>query len=231
MDQVKLLNRTDTKFCFPAQLLPQILEECRSDYRILEINSKREANYSTLYFDTDLLNLYFDHHNEKLYRYKIRIRNYVDSGLFYLEIKEKIKGRTVKSRKKTAGIEENLSEKSKQFISETLNQQLDLKAKLWNNFTRITLVSKTTPERLTIDFDLNFKNQNGGVDFSNLIIAEVKQGNRNRNSKIIEVLRKYGIRESGISKYCLGSISLNPELKYNNFKSKLLLVKKITQAA
>lgn len=231
MDSVKLMNRTDTKFAFSGDLLPDILQECAPHYRILEVNGVRASGYKTLYFDTDQFDLYTDHHQGRPYRYKVRIRNYMESGLFYLEAKLKVKGRTVKSRIKLSGFEEVFSEKSNSFLQKTLGIQIDLKPRLWNSFHRITLVNKTDKERLTIDFGLSFESEGKIGDVGNLIIAEVKQENRNRNTKIIEILRKYGIRESGMSKYCLGVVLTHPEVKYNNFKQKILLVNKINKKA
>jgi hypothetical protein len=43
-----------------------------------------------LYFDTDSKRFYHDHHNGKVKRTKIRMRNYVESNLTFLEIKKKI---------------------------------------------------------------------------------------------------------------------------------------------
>lgn len=231
MDSVKLMNRTDTKFAFSGDLLPVILQECAPHYRILEVNGVRASGYKTLYFDTDHFDLYKDHHQGRPYRYKVRIRNYMESGLFYLEAKLKVKGRTIKSRIKLSGFEEVFSEKSNSFLQKTLGIQIDLKPRLWNSFHRITLVNKTDKERLTIDFGLSFESEGKIGDVGNLIIAEVKQENRNRNTKIIEILRKYGIRESGMSKYCLGVVLTHPEVKYNNFKQKILLVNKINKKA
>lgn len=231
MDAVKLMNRTDTKFTFNLNLLEKILLECKNEYKILEINQIRTANYKTLYFDTFNHDLFLHHHNEKPYRYKIRIRNYTESKLFYLEIKQKIKGRTVKNRIKLSDFEIPLSEKSKTYIAKIINEEISLQPSLWNNFTRITLVNNNQKERLTIDYNLAFDFENKHKKVDDLVIAEVKQDNRNRSSKIIEVMRKYGIRESGISKYCYGSVLLNSSLKYNNFKSKILQIQKITKAA
>ena len=142
-----------------------------------------------------------------------------------------IKGRTVKSRIKLSGFEEVFSEKSGAFLQKTLGTDLDLRPRLWNAFHRITLVNKTDKERLTIDFGLSFESEGKSGDVGNLVIAEVKQENRNRNTKIIEILRRYGIRESGMSKYCLGIVLTHPEVKYNNFKQKILLVNKINKKA
>lgn len=232
MDSVKLMNRTDTKFAFNGNLLPEILKDCGTQYRILEINGKRFASYRTLYFDTADHRLYLDHHQGKPTRYKVRIRNYVESGLFYLEVKVKSKGRTIKSRIKLKEFELNLGERSRQFLKETTGEDIPLVPVLWNGFNRITLVNRLEKERLTIDFGLSFEDINGHrADVGSLVIAEVKQENRNRSSRIIQILRKYGIRESGLSKYCLGSVLTEPLLKYNNFKQKVLFIQKITKAA
>jgi len=231
MDSVKLMNRTDTKFAFSGDLLPAILKECAAHYRILEVNGVRASGYKTLYFDTPQFDLYTDHHQGRPYRYKVRIRNYMESGLFFLEAKLKVKGRTIKSRIKLSGFEDVLSDKSASFLQKTLGTSIDLKPRLWNSFQRITLVNKTDKERLTIDFGLSFESEGKIGDVGNLIIAEVKQENRNRNTKIIEILRRYGIRESGMSKYCLGVVLTHPEVKYNNFKQKVLLVNKINKKA
>jgi hypothetical protein len=59
---------------------------------------------------------------------------------------------------------------------------MNLKPVMWNSFHRMTLVNKTENERLTLDFDLTFKWNDKTQNFNNLIIAELKQENVNRNS-------------------------------------------------
>ncbi|MFZ5552422.1 MAG: polyphosphate polymerase domain-containing protein [Bacteroidota bacterium] len=231
MDSVKLMNRTDTKFTMNAALLPGILEQCKNDYRILEVKSVRAASYKTLYFDTHNISFFTDHHNERPSRYKVRIRNYVESGLFFLEIKHKKEGRTIKSRIKIKGFEPELSPASREFISKTIGIPYDLTPMLWNHFSRITLVNKKEKERLTIDHHLAFDSNGKQLALDSLVIAEVKQERINRNSKFIRLMREYCIRETGISKYCLGTVLTNPMAKYNNFKAKILTLNKIMQAA
>ena len=52
MDNVKLLNRTDTKFIFNSAVLHDFLSSCYNNYNILTIDNKKIASYKTLYFDT-----------------------------------------------------------------------------------------------------------------------------------------------------------------------------------
>lgn len=233
MDRVKLQNRTDTKFVFNAKLLPQILTEIAPFYSVLEINNKRTNSYKTLYFDTKELKSYIQHHNGKANRIKVRFRKYVESELNFLEVKFKNnKQRTIKARTKTAGIETALSEFSKAFIQKNSYSFFgndEIIPVLWNNFTRITLVHKTANERLTIDLNLGFKtfSENSEENIPYLTIAEVKQEKASSNSDFIKSIRKHHIRESSMSKYCVGSALLNKGLKQNNFKERILNIKKL----
>ena len=140
------------------------------------------------------------------------------------------KGRTIKSRKKVAKIEEALSQNSKAFINEhSFYNGNDVSPVLWNFFTRITLVSKTVNERLTIDLNLGFQDFRNGIEkeISHIIIAEVKQEKASINSHFIKVMRKYHVQQSGMSKYCIGTALTNKEVKSNNFKERILKIKKL----
>lgn len=229
MDGVSLMNRTDTKFVFEAELLPKILEKVSPFYRSLEIASNRYANYKTDYFDTHQFGLYIAHHNGKQNRYKIRYREYVGSDLSFLEVKFKNnKGKTLKSRIKSWVDKENISETDNSFLQEkTPFSKEELKHVLTNNFSRITLVSKTDKERLTIDFSLQFKDDTTHKILGNLAIAEVKQENVNRDSKVMQILKDFHISEASFSKYATGAALLNPQLKYNKFKPNLLFLNNI----
>ena len=99
MDEVKLMSRTDTKFVFQLSKLPKLLLQLQPFYNVLTINSKVIHNYKSLYYDTEERKFYIDHHNSRINRNKIRFREYVDSGLTFLEVKLKNnKGRTIKKR-------------------------------------------------------------------------------------------------------------------------------------
>lgn len=231
MDRVQLQNRTDTKFVFESTIFDKILTDITPYYSILEIKGKRTNDYKTLYYDTQGLTSYIQHHNGKANRIKVRFREYVESKLCFLEVKFKNnKGRTIKSRSKVDKIEEALSEASMAFINDnSFYDGNDLRPVLWNFFTRITLVSKTVNERLTIDLNLEFKNfeNNNEKEISHIIIAEVKQEKASINSHFVKTMRKYHIQQSGMSKYCIGTALTNKEVKSNNFKERILKIKKL----
>ena len=229
MDSVKLQDRVDTKFMFRETLLPAVLTDMLKDYRVLEVADHRYSNYETLYFDTDDFSLYRQHHNGKLNRFKFRSRKYVESNLHFFEVKFKSnKGRTVKDRIKHHEIVKELQGTPKDFLVETSGHDpARYKAQIWVNYRRHTFVSKTTEERLTIDTNLTYIDSKNQKTYDGLVIAEVKQGSARDKSPFITLMKKYRVREKSISKYCLGVISLHPEIKKNRFKPTLLYLNKL----
>lgn len=228
MDSVKLMDRTDTKYVFTKEQLPSLLEQLTEDYRILEVSNHRISRYESLYFDTENFDMYYNHHRGKTNRFKIRFRKYVESGLNFFEVKFKNnKGRTIKNRVKQAQIDGKIADSAETLLKEkTPMISAHLEAKLWVNYSRITFVNKHSPERVTIDLDLNFKNSQQDKTIHNLVIAEVKQ-DKAVGSAFIKLMKRQHIREGSISKYCYGVISLFDKIKHNNFKPDLILLKKI----
>ena len=228
MDSVSLMKRTDTKYIFRTELLPRFLNEITNDYKILDIEGNRINSYETLYFDTENFQMYLHHQNGKNNRYKVRFRTYIESKLNYFEVKFKNnKKQTFKERIKLKENNTLIIDRAEDFLHEKTNfKSNELAPKLWVNYSRITLVNKNFPERLTIDLMLQFKNETKQHQMPEIVIAELKQGRRT-NTAFVEVMRKHRIRTSSISKYCFGIIFLFENIKKNNFKLKLLNLNKI----
>ena len=230
MDGVKLMNRTDTKFTFRLDLLSDILLKMLPYYRILEIDGNRMQDYRSLYYDTNERKFYLDHHNQRVNRNKIRFRQYVGSELTFMEIKLKNnKGKTIKKRMKVNEIPLVLADQHKKYIDEIIGKDLDVNAKQWINFTRLTFVHKTKKERLTIDLNLTFKNENQEGDMKDVVIAEVKQERMSRSSDFMTITKEMSILPMRLSKYCVSTMQLDPNIKKNRFKKKLLFINKIKQ--
>ena len=231
MDGVKLMSRTDTKFAFQANKLPFLLKKLIPFYRVLSIDGKLIHGYKSLYYDTDKRKFYTDHHNQRVNRNKIRFREYVGSGLTFLEIKLKNnKKRTIKKRMKVDTITKELSEEHKKYIKKIIGKKLEVNAKQWINFSRITLVHKTQKERLTIDINLTFENEKLSGDLKQIVIAEVKQEKMSRSSDFMKIAKEMSILPIRLSKYCMTTLQLNPDVKQNRFKEKLLFINKLKQA-
>ncbi len=227
MDSVKLMDRTDTKFVFRKSRLLDVLSQLQDHYRVLDVNGNKISRYESLYFDTPNFELYHKHQSGKLNRYKVRFRKYVESDLNFFEVKFKNnKGRTIKNRVKQPQIDGSIQNKADVLLKEkTPFDSANLEAKLWVNYSRITLVNKTSPERVTLDINLHFKNNEQLKTIDDMVIAEVKQ-DKASTSAFIKLMKQLHIREGSISKYCFGVISLFNKIKHNNFKPNLILLKK-----
>ena len=229
MNKIKLLNRQDTKFIFNFKKLPSLLEQLKDKYYVLEVEDLRITQYESQYFDTDDLRFYTQHHNGKLNRHKVRYRCYVESNTCYFEIKLKSnKGRTIKERIKKEKTNEIKGKKAKQLLKKYIAVNPgDLSAKLWIYYSRITLAHKDFTERVTIDINLKFTSKVREKSLSEVIIAEVKQDKVSLSSPFIQLMRKEKIQPMRLSKYCIGTILTNENIKYNRFKPKLLTINKI----
>jgi VTC domain len=231
MDSVKLMDRVDVKFVIPLPILPQILQKAQSHYQILSIENKLLAPYETLYYDTENLDLYHRHQAGKLNRHKVRFRKYINTGASYFELKFKNnKRRTLKTRiATTLNADNEINTESSEFLKEENQLTVsELHAKIWVNYLRLTLVNLQTSERITMDFNLTFKNENLEKKYEKVVIVEVKQS-KTRQSAITEIFREFNLKQGSISKYCLGIMSLYPTVKHNRFKRKFLHLNNVIQ--
>jgi hypothetical protein len=232
MDRVELLDRMDTKYVFGAAGLPVLLEALRTEYRVLEVAGHRGTDYRSLYFDTAGLRHYREHHDGHSFRSKVRFREYVGSGLAYLEVKRKTgRGGTDKRRIKVTAIPAAMSPEQQAFAAEASGCPEPLLPQLWNHFTRLTLVHRTRNERLTIDHAMRFTLAGDQRALEGICVAELKEARADRSSPFARLMRSQGDRPAGMSKYCIGMIMLHPGLKANAFKPVLLRLNKIRNAA
>ena len=226
-----LQNRTDTKYLIRLVDIPSILSSFSSACSILETNSQRISEYRTLYYDTPALTFYYDHHNGKRPRFKIRMRKYLTTKDTFLEIKKKENNwRTVKNRIPITTMRQSLTSEMYTFLAQFYEGTGNsLKPVIWNTFKRITLVNKSANERITIDLGLSFFNQTNSLQLPHLAIVEIKQNKLNRESIITTTLKEKGYQPISISKYCTGMAFLRPDIKRNRFKQNFLQFKAATK--
>lgn len=231
MAGVALMDRTETKFVLHERSLPELLAGLVDEYRVLDINGNRMNHYRTLYFDTDDYALYRRHQAGGRNRYKVRSRSYVDTDLSFLEVKHKVNARrTVKNRVATPGFMDCLTLMTSDFLGEYLPlPQMALLPKLWNEYTRVTLVSRNEPERVTLDLNLQFRQNGQTMILPGLVIAEVKKNGPDHESAFIRHMRALSIRPTGFSKYCIGVSMLDAGVKHNSFKPQLRMVTDLIQ--
>ena len=224
-------DRIDTKFLLTPDQLLASLDFLRDSYRVLEIDSVRLHRYRTLYFDTGAFDLYLRHHNGGRNSYKVRSRQYLDSGRSFLEIKQKVRSnRSVKTRTETSGLVTQLTPESHGFIA--AHSPVDsrwLEPKLWNGFDRVTLLSRTGPERLTLDIRLTYHNAVDHAALPEIAVVELKQEELDRTSIVFRHMSSLGVRRTGFSKYCIGVPLLYPNVRHNRIKPKLRLIHRLAE--
>lgn len=232
MSGIKLMNRTDTKFVATIGQLHMFLLAVQGKYYIQEINGKRIASYHTTYFDTEDYQMYCMHHCGRTVREKIRVRTYMDSDDTFFEIKNKNNhGRTKKKRIPVTALA-TLHDHYDQVIpfmeKHAWYRIEEISPVIENWFNRITLVNFGKTERLTIDFNLQFHHIKSDMRdrLQKVAIIELKRDG-NVPSPALDIIRELRIRRSGFSKYCIGCALTNSNLKRNNFKERLTMIRKM----
>ena len=209
---VSLPYRFDIKFLLPVTFLPELLRHFASSHSILQYSGHRVFTHQNTYFDTPDWDLYSQHHNGKLNRFKYRHRRYLETKLEFLEIKVKTNKRRTR----------------KQRIPWRCNQPIEvpdvdfkLVPKLYVNYRRITLWDQETDERLTLDFDILFQRIDAEtkVGVPNVLIAECKRADLVKPSRFAQHLKAKKYYPRSISKYCVGvCLTDDSSLKCNRFK-------------
>lgn len=228
IEQQSLFIRYDTKYLLNIKYLDDLLKELKDYYSVLEINGKRCFTYVSLYYDTLKLNFHTNHLNGKKTRLKVRSREYIDYGTCFFELKKRWnKGIIEKLRIQRHNPNGHLEKEEYEFLK---NNNIDpniVKPYIITKYSRITLLSKMSKEKITIDFDLEFLSEFKNYKIDDLVILEIKQENSKPTNFISELLKLNNAVKCSVSKYCLGVITTIPNVKYNQYKKKLLLINKI----
>ena len=247
MSAVKLMNRVDTKYVADDLTVERLFSLIKDDYFVQEIDGKRVAAYDSVYYDTADNHMYIIHQDKKLKRDKLRVRNYVDTGTFFCEVKHKNNhGRTKKKRIEVGEkvFEELKSdEKVREFVEKELPSSSPRARTVANccglpappswrpgspSFERITVVNKGKTERITVDFNVRFHNFDNGNDggIAPLVVMELKRDGR-CESVFQKTLFELRVKPLSISKYCIGRALTDKTLKQNRFKKKIIKLEKL----
>ena len=233
MDGVKLLNRIDSKYLTDEATLVQILADAEAaGYRVLEAGGCKISPYYSIYFDTEGLRMFLDHHNARLVRQKVRTRVYVNSGDAYLEIKRKNNHGRTKKKRTGIPLTEMKGFSADPAAAAYLEKHSAFKAgelspAVSTAFRRITLVNPERTERLTIDTQLEFENFRTGRRASLLdaVVIELKQDGH-AASRMKRILLERRVKPVRISKYCIAETLTDPSVKSNRFKTKVRAIEK-----
>lgn len=224
-----MLERLDNKYVVRASVLDAAAAELADKFDVLEIDGRRAFTYDTCYFDDAERRSYFDHHQGRRQRMKVRIRRYVESALCYVEVKLKDKrGITVKKRMPYDPARYDQLDPSAMAHVEKSHQSLygrvfgkPLEPVLKMSYRRITLVAKEGGERMTIDTGIRFAAEASGDQDGNacrtgdqVFIVETKSSNGHGIADAI-LRRHHQHPTGGCSKYCVG-MSVTGAVEKNN---------------
>jgi len=231
------LKRIDRKFLMTEKQFLDILWYLSADFKALEINGKRVFLYDNVYMDTDDYLFYNQHQNKLESRTKVRTRHYTDAGdLAFFEYKQKEDGVTKKFRYQFPAEEHGTMTKWKKRFFDGVFQSMynektpHISPAMRTKYNRLTLVSATWEERLTIDFNISVKDLRSkkakNIKLENLVIIESKS--LSDNCKSLDIMKSHSIdRASSCSKYSLWVVYSGLAEKWSKFQKTMDKIKEI----
>jgi len=231
------LKRIDRKFLMTENKFLDILWDLSQDFKALEIDGKKVFLYDNVYMDTPDYLFYNQHQNKLPSRTKVRTRHYTDAGdLAFFEYKQKENGITKKFRYQFPAEEHGTMTKWKKRFFDGVFQSMynektpHISPAMRTKYNRLTLVSATWEERLTIDFNISVKDLRSKKDkkikLENLVIIESKS--LSDNCKSLDIMKSHSIdRASSCSKYSLWVVYSGLAEKWSKFQKTMDKIKEI----
>ena len=231
-----LMDRFDSKYVVPVAWLEELVQDL-SEHSVLSIQNQVSTVYNNLYFDTPEGTCLKDHTRGKNIRYKVRVRQYANTGVAFLEVKLRdVHSKTFKHRVVRQGAwDAPLTQEELDFLGEHLPNANALVPTLQSSFERFTLIHVGQGERITFDQDLQFKvpaEKEGDVHpwvkpTPHLAVVEWKQSKVNHQGELMQALRAQKGRRGPLgralrlSKFVLGQAHLAPEGNFRAYRSAL----------
>ncbi|MEC8336100.1 MAG: polyphosphate polymerase domain-containing protein [Bacteroidota bacterium] len=236
IDAVALMDRFDSKYVVPVAWLEELIQDL-SEHSVLSIRNQVSTVYNNLYFDTPEGTCLEDHTRGKNMRYKVRVRQYANTRVAFLEVKLRdVHSKTFKHRIVRQGAwDAPLTQEELDFLGEHLPNANALVPALQSSFERFTLIHVGQGERITFDQDLQFKlpSTREGEEHPwvkptpHLAVVEWKQSNVNHQGELIQAIRAQKGRRGPLgrtlrlSKFVLGQAHLAPERNFRGYRAAL----------
>ena len=222
--EAALLRRVDRKYVVPVATLERLLETLDDGWRVLDIDGCRLFGYTSTYFDSPDLATYRAHLQRRRRRFKVRVREYAETGEAMLEVKRKgLRGATVKERtpyRQWCGVA--LDESAMTFVAQSVHGYADmpsgrLSPVVTTRTRRATLVHPASQARVTVDVDLWCGRDDAATELlPQLVLLETKA--EGMGSSVDRELRRLGARPVEISKFCVGVAALGLDLPSNPWR-------------
>ena len=221
----ELQTRFDRKYILTPRAFHQLTVDLHDQMEVLEIDGGRCFRYESVYFDTADLASYFDSARDRIRRFKVRTRAYLDSAQCALEVKTAGgRGETTKERSDYPfELRDRLNEDALTFIGARvpkLDRDQMLTHVLTTRYRRATLVDRRAGSRVTCDADLEWIAPDGAiVALDGYLLVETKSTGAPTIAD--RLLWAAGERPATISKFGVGMAALNPSLPANKWNRTL----------
>lgn len=236
IDDVALMDRFDSKYVVPVAWLEDLVHDL-GEHSVLSIQNQVATVYNNLYFDTPDGRCLDAHTRGKNVRHKVRIRQYANTNVTFLEVKLRdVHGKTFKHRIVRQGTwNAPLTIEELDFLRQHVPNAEDFVPALQSSFERFTLIHVGQGERITFDHELQFKVPDGARSGDlpwvkptpHLAVVEWKQSKVNHQGELMQALRAQKGRRGPLgralrlSKFVLGQAHLAPEGNFRAYRSAL----------
>lgn len=219
LEMRELLCRSDTKFLVPARLLAPLVKALAEDFRVLRGERGDVSAYHTLYYDTPELQCYHDHRRGRRLRQKVRVREYLDRSMSFVEVKcRRSEVLTVKKRLRREPGAGALTADERAFVAAHCRfptESLGPVARV--AYRRAILLGVASNERVTIDVDLAVGSGAELEALEGVAIVEVKQPSFSASTRAMRALRDLEMRWLSLSKYCTSMVLARGGLPCHRF--------------
>jgi hypothetical protein len=204
--KAEMLARLDNKYITGLDKLDVAILALRDGFDVLDIGGTRSFAYRTCYYDDAERRAYYDHHQRRRKRCKVRIRSYLDAGLDYLEVKViEPRATTAKFRHRLEGSTVSLDGTGLAFVDKCHREAYgtpfgkQVSPVLVVEYERITLVARAGGERLTVDIRLKLSGagrcRQPTARVSKFCIGMVSTGQVRVRNGFLPALRKLGLAD------------------------------------
>jgi VTC domain len=223
-ENAEMMARIDNKYIVKGKALLPAIAALADYFDVLEIDGKRAFEYSSCYFDDTDRRGYYDHHQRRRKRCKVRVREYVDAGIYFLEVKlNEQRAMTTKRRLQIDEAITSLDEGIMSFVDGCYNDcyhehyEKQLVPVINISYQRITLVAKQGGERLTLDTGICFCAEDTQCETpEDTYIIETKSARGNGIAD--KILRAIHVKPTKrVSKFCLGMVATGQVGNHNGF--------------
>ena len=230
-ERAELMTRIDRKYVLLGDELPRFLEQAPSGTRVLTIDGADRFGYESTYFDTPELDSYRQAAWGRSRRWKVRTRDYLDTGSRFVEVKTRRGEHSSKQRViASPGLDRGaLDNPARRFVADVLHSARieglevdDLRPVLRSRYARQTLLAPDGSARITIDTELAWAELCGArarLRRPDLVVVETKTAGA--PTVFDQALWRLGHRPQRISKYATGLAALEPSLPHNRWSRTL----------